>query len=486
MASFVPPPTRGINPLGFLVPAFQGLFQGQELGRERQDLQHLGNIQQLANLSGQAPDFSGFQSQQFRGQAAQNMFQNLGIANQPISPFQQQGLDIQREGIQQRRDAAEAAARRATEGTPFTIKFFDAQGQEQGVRVNNATANATREAIRSSGGTISDPLERANAQSVLTARIADQRRAKTKSERDIADRERSIAQGQVDEFRKVQEEFRKQRADLRAEDIAEIPKGQMIGDEWHEWRIGDDGQARLTPTGLKAPPRLQLTDVGEQKGIFDPATGEIKTTEFPSAKVPSTQINIKQPPAKMLEDLGILYDMQDQVVDLAGLFDEGETFWAGKFENFKARYGIAGLPVIGDIVSSPKERGIMFRQIADTLKEDLARKRSGGQITASEFVRLDRLLPDWKSPPKTFMAKLKGFAKSLDRTVASKRRVLRETGFIVPGETRVQGPRSVSAGRQRPIPSKTQMLNAINAATRELPGATPQEIANRAKQILNK
>lgn len=114
MATILPPPTQGFNPLGFLVPAFQGLLQGQELGRERQDLQHLGNIQQLSNLSGQAPDLSGFQSQQFRGQAAQNMLQNLGLQNQPISPFQQEQLGIQRQVAGQLTPSAQTAQDKRT------------------------------------------------------------------------------------------------------------------------------------------------------------------------------------------------------------------------------------------------------------------------------------------------------------------------------------------------------------------------------------
>ncbi|KKN77705.1 hypothetical protein LCGC14_0358310 [marine sediment metagenome] len=180
MASFVPPPTQGFNPLGFLVPAFQGLLQGQEKIKFASDLQNLTN-----------PGFVP-QSQQGQQLFAQNIFQNQALQNQPITPGQQQGFDIQREGIQQRRDVATTTARRIAEGTPFTIKFFDAQGQEQGVRVNNSTANATRQSIIQSGGTFSDPLERENQRSLLEARSADQRRAATGEVRatakDIRDR----------------------------------------------------------------------------------------------------------------------------------------------------------------------------------------------------------------------------------------------------------------------------------------------------------
>ena len=208
--------------------------------------------------------------------------------------------------------------------------------------------------------------------------------------------------------------------------------------------------------------RKQAIDVGEHKGIFNPATGQIEVTELPSARVPSTQISIKQPPAKMLEDMSTLYDMQNQVSEIASLFEEKETFWGGRWENAKAKYGLANLPVVGDIVTQPTERGILFRQIVDTIKEDLARKRSGGQITASEYERLNDLLPGWQLPADTFKAKLKGFAKALDRTVASKRRILSEAGYIVPGETEVQAPQSV---RTPTAPQYKEGQSAVNPTT---------------------
>lgn len=163
MATILPPPTQGINPLGFLVPAFQGLLQGQELGRERQDLQHLGNIQQLANLSGQAPDFSGFQSQRFRGQAGQNIFQNLGIANQPISPFQQAQLQNQQLGLR-------ADLTRAQSGIPTSLDIEQQQADIASTRA--LTAERQREPVKS--------------ETQFAAFLGDKIRQGTASERDIA------------------------------------------------------------------------------------------------------------------------------------------------------------------------------------------------------------------------------------------------------------------------------------------------------------
>lgn len=94
MATVLPPPTQGFNPLGFLVPALQGLLQGQEKVKFAEDLQNLTN-----------PDFTP-QSQQGQQLLGQNMFQNLGLQNQPITPAQREAFAVQREGIGQRRDAA--------------------------------------------------------------------------------------------------------------------------------------------------------------------------------------------------------------------------------------------------------------------------------------------------------------------------------------------------------------------------------------------
>ena len=98
MATIAPGSTQGFNPLGFLVPAFQGLLQGQELGRERQDLQNLRIHQQaLGQAPGANAQLPAFQSQKFRGFQAQNLFQNLGLANQAITPAQERGFGIQEE-----------------------------------------------------------------------------------------------------------------------------------------------------------------------------------------------------------------------------------------------------------------------------------------------------------------------------------------------------------------------------------------------------
>ncbi len=86
MATIAPGSTQGFNPLGFLVPAFQGLLQGQELGRESQDLQNLRIHQQaLGQAPGANAQLPAFQSQRFKGFQAQNLFQNLGLANKQFS-----------------------------------------------------------------------------------------------------------------------------------------------------------------------------------------------------------------------------------------------------------------------------------------------------------------------------------------------------------------------------------------------------------------
>lgn len=521
-------PTRQLpGQLEGIIPLLQGLGQFQQQRLLQQDLQGLATNQgqqqqfqqqQQNGLPFAAPQLDTLGQSGVGNPGATGIPQGLGLgvasqplpfmpksramqqmmaqqqmaARAPMNPYQQATLGIQQGEVDARSQAARVAAEKAARGTARVVDFFDATGRKQSKLVDNLTFAPTVEDMKGRGFTQDDPLDIKSREDVIAQRRAVAARGEAveqrdiaKDQRDVKDFELKLSQQTIDEYRKQQDEFRAQRADLRAEDAADMPKGQMLGDEWHEWR-NDGKKWNLIPTGLKSEPRLQLVDIGENKGVFNPASGDVRVTEHPSAKVPSTQINIKQPPAKMMDDLKSLSDMQSQVVAMASIFDEDETFWSGKFENFKATYGIADIPGLKHLVEKPKERGIMFRQMAETLKEDLARKRSGGQITASEFVRLDRLVPDWKSPPDTFKAKLKGFAMALDRTVEANLSLLRKTGFIVPGETQVQGPQSVSAGRQVPMPKMSVLLDALNAATKELPGATKQEIAVRAREIFDK
>ncbi len=91
---FIPPPTQGLNRLGFLVPALQGLLQGQEKQRFAGDLQNLAARQspQGAVLEGLDVGTGAFvpQSQQGRQLQAQNLF----AANQPMNPFQREQLRV--------------------------------------------------------------------------------------------------------------------------------------------------------------------------------------------------------------------------------------------------------------------------------------------------------------------------------------------------------------------------------------------------------
>lgn len=93
---FAPPPTQLLTGLEGIGQVAQGLGQFYQNRLFAQDLQNMTN-----------PGFAP-QSQQGQQLMGQNMFQNLGLANQPITPSQREGFDIQREGIQQRRDVAMA------------------------------------------------------------------------------------------------------------------------------------------------------------------------------------------------------------------------------------------------------------------------------------------------------------------------------------------------------------------------------------------
>ncbi|MHC4167732.1 MAG: hypothetical protein ACYSWQ_12300 [Planctomycetota bacterium] len=467
MAIFQVPYNPQLDPMAQLANSLGGLADRRLLGNELQQLQGLAPGAAMPN---------------FKSPGLQNLqLQALMQSRMPMTPYQTATLGIQ----QQQADTAQTRAEQEALGNFTTIDYW-IDGKKRSSRVPDAMYGKAVDQIVKSGGMLDDPVDVRNKVDIIEQRQAAERRA-----------EEAERRAQFAETRTEAEELRRVAAEARAE-AEEIRKGAAE-------RRAESKDRREELAAAKK--RLQLTDIGERKGVFDPETGRVTPTEHPSAKTPSTQINVKQPPAKMLDDLGDLYDMQDQVVDMAGLFDEKETFWAGKWENFKAKHGLKDLPYIGNVVKAPKERGIMFRQIAETLKEDLARKRSGGQITASEFVRLDRLLPDWKSPPETFKSKLKGFAQALDRTVKSKRRVLGEAGYIVPGETQVQGPKSVSTGGQQAVPTQAQgptptntggqqaipggpillpeVGNAIARARRMLPpAATDQEVKDLARQLI--
>ena len=256
--------------LGQLMQGLAGYQQNQLFNQDTTALQRLDPGTQFNP-----------QSRQMQQMQGQGLLQALMQAQAPITPYQQAGLDIQRKQLKQQKRANRYARLKEERGKPETIAYFDKSGKPQYATVDNFTRPNFYQFLDATGGTIRDPVEKARkAESEKRAQRTDLR-AEDKAQHDIEDRERAIAREQIDEYRKQQEEFRAERADLRAEDTGSIPKGQMIGDEWHEWHDG-----KLMPTGIKASPRFQAIDVGEKKAIFDPSAGKITSTGLPSGRGP--------------------------------------------------------------------------------------------------------------------------------------------------------------------------------------------------------
>ncbi len=118
---FIPPPNP--NPFGALLEGgVQGFQQGRENRLFAQDLQNLAVHQQAlgqAQFPGVDPALPQLRSSQGQQLQAQNLFQNLGLQSQPITPSEQERFKIQREGIQQRADAATATSGRFRPGESF-------------------------------------------------------------------------------------------------------------------------------------------------------------------------------------------------------------------------------------------------------------------------------------------------------------------------------------------------------------------------------
>jgi hypothetical protein len=151
-----------------------------------------------------------------------------------------------------------------------------------------------------------------------------------------------------------------------------------------------------------------------------------------------------------MEKLSSIYEFQGKLIDVEALFDPDVVGpIAGRWAGFRERYNIP-------FTESPTSDQIIFRQITQMIGDDLVRLRSGAAISIPEYDRLMKMMPDPNLPPKTFKAKLEGLQRAFSRMVEAKQRILRETGYIVPGETQLPTTKSKSIS-SKVIPTiKTQ------------------------------
>ena len=207
----VPSGTEGLGEL------FQALGQMAQQKKYAQDVQRLQDYQKdlaVHNQMGQgafpssnvaAPQFTP-QSRAMQGMMGQGMLQNMMLANQPISPAQQMGFDVAREGQQ-------ATADYRNRGPARTIPYYTKDGKLQQARVDNVTENNFYDFLDKIDGTLADPKEEARKVAIEQSRV-------DKESRDIEDRRTGLAQDAIEEKRAAEKHVEVQK-DLAYRELLE-------------------------------------------------------------------------------------------------------------------------------------------------------------------------------------------------------------------------------------------------------------------------
>lgn len=167
------------------------------------------------------------------------------------------------------------------------------------------------------------------------------------------------------------------------------------------------GQGRFGPAGQPiaalpaAPPSLRAIPTGEVTSVFDPTTGQISPTEFPSPRVPSTTINLA--PSER-EAIASNLATDDALNNLRSLVEDN---FVGPIK------GRAG--GIKDIFGLNTPQESEFRAATSAFRNQVIKEITGAQMSEQEATRILKQVPQEKDPPSVWLAKWNQSKKNLER-----------------------------------------------------------------------
>ena len=189
---WAPPPIQkpsGTEGLGQMLQALGQMRQQQLFA---QDLQNLKVHQDAVNASGVTEPAPSPRSRQMQQMMGQGMLQNLMMANQPMTRYQQAQIGISNQQAQFEKEKFELGPR-------HEATYYDAKGNPQKVMVHDGNRDKLNEFLTKTGGTWHDPQEKAYKESEEQRKIAGESRAEadqmlkaSEELRKIADAERSV------------------------------------------------------------------------------------------------------------------------------------------------------------------------------------------------------------------------------------------------------------------------------------------------------
>lgn len=196
------------------------------------------------------------------------------------------------------------------------------------------------------------------------------------------------------------------------------------------------------------PPSLRTISTGEVTSVFDPTTGQIAPTQFPSPRVPTTTINLA--PSER-EAIASNLATDDALNNLRGLVD------ANFIGPIKGTVG-----GIKDIFGLNTPQESEFRAATSTFRNQVIKEITGAQMSEKEATRILKQVPQEKDPPSVWLAKWNQSKKNLER--------IRRRRAEVQRRARITQQRPQQPVRQtRPsVPATPNELQQIDAEIAEL------------------
>ena len=206
--------------------------------------------------------------------------------------------------------------------------------------------------------------------------------------------------------------------------------GIKLGLQQQEF-AGREALAQAKPASLRA------ISTGEVTSVFDPRTGQIIPTQFPSPRVPSTTINLA--PSER-EAIATNLATDDALNDLRALVDAN---FVGPIKGT-----IGGIRDIFGL-NTPQESE--FRAATSTFRNQIIKEITGAQMSENEAKRILKQVPQEKDPPSVWLAKWKQSKKNLERIRIRRAQVQRKARVVQQRTQQIDIPADRQQFRQQPI-----------------------------------
>ncbi len=197
------------------------------------------------------------------------------------------------------------------------------------------------------------------------------------------------------------------------------------------------GQGRFTATGQPivqapaAPPSLRPIATGEVTSVFDPTTGQITPTQFPSPRVPSTTINLAPSEREAIASNLATDDALDNLLSLV------DAKFIGPIEG---RVG-----AVKDIFGFNTPQESEFRAATSTFRNQVIKEITGAQMSEKEATRILKQVPQENDPPSVWRAKWIQSKKNLERIRVRRAEVQRRARVTQQRTQQTQAGRTITA-----------------------------------------